>query len=259
MKILGIDSSGMTVSVALVADDGLMAEFTINNKRTHSETLLPMIDKLMNMAEVQPSELTAIAIAAGPGSFTGLRIGAATAKGLALALDVPIVPVPTLEGLAYNLAGEKRLVVSVMDARRNEVYAGAYDVEIKNDCDIAASQNDDESTEESAQNNTVTVIIPETALPVSELFDRLNELGREVIFVGDGIPVIKKNLAETGLNIPYSFASVQNERQRGASVAALGKLYFEEGRAINSDDFAPEYLRKSQAERVRDESQQPAE
>nr|MCR4609189.1 tRNA (adenosine(37)-N6)-threonylcarbamoyltransferase complex dimerization subunit type 1 TsaB [Eubacterium sp.] len=76
MKILGIDSSGMTASVALVADDGLMAEFTINNKRTHSETLLPMIDKLMNMAEVQPSELTAIAIAAGPGSFTGLRIGA---------------------------------------------------------------------------------------------------------------------------------------------------------------------------------------
>lgn len=259
MKILGIDSSGMTASVALVASGVVMAEFTVNNKRTHSETLLPMIDKLMNMAEVQPSELTAIAIAAGPGSFTGLRIGAATAKGLALALDVPIVPVPTLEGLAYNLAGEKRLVVSVMDARRNEVYAGAYDVEIKNDCDVITSQNDDESTEESAQNNTVTVIIPETALPVSELFDKLNELGREVIFVGDGIPVIKKNLAETGLNIPYSFASVQNERQRGASVAALGKLYFEEGRAINSDDFAPEYLRKSQAERVRDESQQPAE
>lgn len=266
MKILGIDSSGMTASVALVADDGLMAEFTINNKRTHSETLLPMIDKLMNMAEVQPSELTAIAIAAGPGSFTGLRIGAATAKGLALALDVPIVPVPTLEGLAYNLAGEKRLVVSVMDARRNEVYAGAYDVENNTSSQDSVDANNAPESADAAdtdvdvlQNDVIRTMIPETALPVAELFDKLNELGREVIFVGDGIPVIKKNLEETGLNIPYSFASVQNERQRGASIAALGKLYFEEGRAINSDDFAPEYLRKSQAERVRDESQPAAE
>ena len=264
MKILGIDSSGMTASVAIVTDDQLMAEFTINNKRTHSETLLPMIDKMMNMAEVQPEELTAIAIASGPGSFTGLRIGAATAKGLALALDIPIVPVPTLEGLAYNLSGEKRLVVSVMDARRNEVYAGAYEV----DDTVGVCEADGENTAvagESMENDGAAdddvkrscglkTVLAEEALPVTELFNELNKLGREVIFVGDGIPVIKKILAEEGLTVPYSFASVQNERQRGASIAYLGKKYFEVGKAVNSDDFAPEYLRKSQAERVRDEA-----
>lgn len=231
MKILGIDSSGMTASVALAADDILMAEFTINNKRTHSETLLPMIDKMLDTVGVEPSELTAVAIASGPGSFTGLRIGAATAKGLALALDIPVVAVPTLEGLAYNLAGDKRLIVSVMDARRNEVYAGAYNVKLK-----------DSET-----------VIQETALPVNELLDKLEELGREVIFVGDGISVVKNALSERELRVPFSFAPVHSERQRGASIALLGKLYFEAGRGMVSDDFAPEYLRKSQAERVKDE------
>lgn len=231
MKILGIDSSGMTASVALAADDILMAEFTINNKRTHSETLLPMIDKMLDTVGVEPSELTAVAIASGPGSFTGLRIGAATAKGLALALDIPVVAVPTLEGLSYNLAGDKRLIVSVMDARRNEVYAGAYNVKLK-----------DSET-----------VIQETALPVNELLDKLEELGREVIFVGDGISVVKNALSERELRVPFSFAPVHSERQRGASIALLGKLYFEAGRGMVSDDFAPEYLRKSQAERVKDE------
>ncbi len=251
MKILGIDSSGMTASVALVTGDSLVSEYTVNNKRTHSETLLPMIDEMLRLAGTEPAELDAVAIASGPGSFTGLRIGAATAKGLALALDIPIVPVPTLEGLAYNLAGDKRLIVSLMDARRNEVYAGAYRVSAE----------------------SVTIVLNEEALPVTELFEKLNEIGEEVVFVGDGIPVVKNILADslkTGeaaddaktagdadnsrvLIVPYSFASMQNAAQRGASVAALGKLYFEEGKAINSDDFAPEYLRKSQAERVRDE------
>ena len=263
MKILGIDSSGMTASVALAADDILMAEFTINNKRTHSETLLPMIDKMLDTVGVEPSELTAVAIASGPGSFTGLRIGAATAKGLALALDIPVVAVPTLEGLAYNLAGDKRLIVSVMDARRNEVYAGAYNVKLK-DSDIiktiSSEQEESEGdfpTNGAADENTVyTVIetvIQETALPVNELLDKLEELGREVIFVGDGISVVKNALSERELRVPFSFAPVHSERQRGASIALLGKLYFEAGRGMVSDDFAPEYLRKSQAERVKDE------
>lgn len=289
MKILGIDSSGMTASVALVTDAGLVSEYTVNNKRTHSETLLPMIDEMLRLAGTEPEELTAIAIASGPGSFTGLRIGAATAKGLALALDIPIIPVPTLEGQAYNLAGDKRLVVSVMDARRNEVYAGAYRVhgetgELKNTAEAGVSET---GTAETGAAEHVAAIIPvltEDALPVVELFRKLNEIGEEVVFVGDGIPVVKKILAEmssasagkaavenngdgaaeaensgdeaVGLKVPYSFAPANNAAQRGASVAVLGGIFFEEGKAINSDDFAPEYLRKSQAERVRDEKSQ---
>lgn len=253
MKILGIDSSGMTASVALVASGVVMAEFTVNNKRTHSETLLPMIDEMMKRAGVMPEELDAIAIASGPGSFTGLRIGAATAKGLALALDIPIVPVPTLEGLAFNLAGEKRTVVSVMDARRNEVYAGVYDVnEVMTGGHSENIGGEAESECHSTQSGVLKVLIPETALPVTELFDKLNRLGREVVFVGDGIDVIRNNLS--GLKVPYSFASPQNSAQRGASVAVLGSIIFDAGGAVDSDDFAPEYLRKSQAERVRDEA-----
>ena len=128
MKILGIDSSGMVASVALVEDDVVIAEYTMNHKRTHSETLLPMIDEIVRTSEMKLDELDAIAIAAGPGSFTGLRIGAATAKGLALANDIPIVPVKTCEGLAFNMWGAEGLVCPIVDARRNQVYTGVYKV-----------------------------------------------------------------------------------------------------------------------------------
>lgn len=231
MKILGIESSSMTASVALVSDDIVMAEFTINNKRTHSETLLPMIDKMLDTVGVNPEELDAVAISAGPGSFTGLRIGAATAKGLALALDIPLVAVPTLEGLAYNLAGDRRLVASVMDARREEVYAGLYDVK-----------------------DGIKAVIEEDALPAEEFIKKLEDISDDIVFVGDGIGVIKNTISKMGDASSFDFAAIHNDKQRGASIASLGKMYMEMGKSINPDDFAPEYLRKSQAERVRDEN-----
>ena len=122
MKILGIDSSGMVASVAIIQDDVIKAEYTMNHKKTHSETLLPMIDEIVKTSEIRLEELDAIAIAAGPGSFTGLRIGAATAKGLAMAIDKPIIPVKTCEGLAFNMWGADGLIVPMIDARRNQVY-----------------------------------------------------------------------------------------------------------------------------------------
>ena len=128
MNILGIDSSGLVASVALQSDDKLVGEYTIHNKKTHSQTLLPMIHDMLEMADVSVKELDAIAIASGPGSFTGLRIGAATAKGLGGALSIPLIAVPTLEGLAYNLAGAEALACPIMDARRQQAYYGIYDV-----------------------------------------------------------------------------------------------------------------------------------
>ena len=127
MKILGLDSSGLVASVALVEDSELVAEYTTNYKKTHSQTLLPMLDELRNMIELDMHTVDAIAIASGPGSFTGLRIGSATAKGLGLALEIPLVEVPTLEGLAWNLYGTEKIVCPVMDARRNQVYTAAYE------------------------------------------------------------------------------------------------------------------------------------
>ena len=126
MKILAIDSSGLVASVAVTEDDSLIAEYTTNYKKTHSQTLLPMLDEVKKMIELDLSCVDAIAVSAGPGSFTGLRIGSATAKGLGLALDKPIISVPTVDALAMNVYGTDHIVCPLMDARRSQVYTGIY-------------------------------------------------------------------------------------------------------------------------------------
>ena len=126
MKILGIDSSGLVASVAVTEDDNLLGEFTMNYKKTHSQTLLPMLDELAKMIELDLNTIDAIAVSGGPGSFTGLRIGSATAKGLGLALEKPLIHIPTVDALAYNLCGHRDMVCPLMDARRNQTYTGLY-------------------------------------------------------------------------------------------------------------------------------------
>lgn len=236
MKILGLDSSGLVASVAIVEDDILLAEYTTNYKKTHSQTLLPMLDEIRNMIELDMESIDAIAIAAGPGSFTGLRIGAATAKGLGLALNKPLVEVPTLEGLAYNLCGTTHLVCPLMDARRNQVYTGIYEF-VK------------EGTGYKLQ-----VVEAQCAVDISEILARLNTLGREVVFLGDGVPVYANQIQEL-LAVPYTFAPANNNRQRAVAVAALGAVYFAEGKTVTAAEHQPEYLRKSQAEREQEEKE----
>ena len=131
MKIIALDSSGLVASVALLEDTGLVGEYNIQYKKTHSQTLLPMLEELKDQVELELSTVDAIAIASGPGSFTGLRIGSATAKGLAYALQIPIIEIPTLQGLACNLYGTDKLVCPIMDARREQVYTGIYAFEKK--------------------------------------------------------------------------------------------------------------------------------
>ena len=127
MKILGLDSSGLVASVAVVEDEELRGEYTINYKKTHSQTLLPMLDEVTKMIELDLETIDAIAVSGGPGSFTGLRIGSATAKGLGLALQKPLVHVPTVDALAYNLVGHRDMVCPLMDARRGQTYTGLYE------------------------------------------------------------------------------------------------------------------------------------
>lgn len=236
MKILGLDSSGLVASAAVVENDILLAEYTTNYKKTHSQTLLPMLDEIRSMIELDLESIDAIAIAAGPGSFTGLRIGAATAKGLGLALDKPLVEVPTLEGLAYNLCGTEKLVCPLMDARRNQVYTGIYEF-VKD-----------------GTTYRLHVVESQCAVDVTDILERLNGLEREVIFLGDGVPVYR-NQIEQLLQVPYTFAPASNNRQRAASVAALGAVYFAEGRTVSAAAHQPEYLRKSQAEREQEEKE----
>lgn len=232
MKILGLDSSGLVAGVAIVEDDLLLAEYNVNYKKTHSQTLLPMLDEVRRMIELDMESIDAIAIASGPGSFTGLRIGSATAKGLGMALDKPLVEVPTLEGLAYNLWGTSSLVCPLIDARRNQVYTGIY-----------------EFTEE----GNLNIVESQTAVDISIIIERINvigseQAGRSVVFLGDGVPVYR-NILEEQVKIPYSFAPAGKNRQCAGSIAALGAVYYAKGRTVTAVEHQPEYLRQSQAER----------
>lgn len=235
MKILSIDSSGLVASVAVMSDGILTGEYTIHNKKTHSQTLLPMISDMLQMAEIKPEELDCIAVSAGPGSFTGLRIGAATAKGLAWTLGIPIVPVSSLMGLAANVARPGAVVCPIMDARRNQVYFGVYRIT-------------DGLPEELVSPDVVAV---EKAVACAD------QMGEEVIYLGDGVPVFEQIIREQAKSGVH-FMSPENRYQRGASVASLGALLFEDKKYVEASEFAPIYLRKSQAEREREEAEKKA-
>ena len=184
MKLIGIDSSGLVASVAIMEDNKLVAEYTVNNKKTHSQTLLPMLEEIVKNVGLDMKDIDAIAIAAGPGSFTGLRIGAATAKGLGLALKKPIVPVSTVDALAYNLYGTEALVCPIMDARRNQVYTGVYAFEKENEiCDKSMHWT-----------YHIKVLREACAVPIEEIAEDLNQRGETVIFLGDGVPVFAEQL-----------------------------------------------------------------
>jgi tRNA threonylcarbamoyladenosine biosynthesis protein TsaB len=238
MKILALDSSGLVASVALVEDDNLIAEYTIQYKKTHSQTLLPMLDAVKNMVELDLSTVDAIAVAAGPGSFTGLRIGSATAKGLAFAMEKPIVPVPTVDGLAYQMYGTDALVCPIMDARRNQVYTGIYE--------FVCEQG----------KYDMRVIKGQCAVSFDEIAEALNALGRRVIFLGDGVPVFRERMTEV-MQVEYSIAPPHRCRQSAAGIAALGSLYYAQGKWESAEVHTPEYLRLSQAERERAQGVKP--
>ena len=221
MKLLVLDSSGLVASVALIEDDQLIAEYTTGNKLTHSQTLLPMLDEVIKRTSFEIEDIDAVAVAKGPGSFTGLRIGAATAKGLGLALDKPIIPVPTVDGLAYQLFGTSMIICPMMDARRKQVYTGFYRFE-------------------------------GSEMKVLKELTQLKEYNEPVVFLGDGVPVYKEEILEKMGDLAI-FAPAHANRQRAAAVGTLAQVYFAQGIYESADEFVPEYLRKSQAEREREE------
>ena len=230
MKILALDSSGLIASVAVMEDDNLLGEYTINHKKTHSQTLLPMLDEVAKMIELDLSSVDVIAVSAGPGSFTGLRIGSATAKGLALALDKKIVSVPTVDALAYNIWDCHDVICPLMDARRQQTYTGLY----------------------TFVDEKMQMLLPQCVVQIEEIVEKVNEMGRPVVFLGDGVLVFRDFIAEH-CNVPYQYAPAHCNKQRAAAVAALGAILYEEGKAEKAADHKPDYLRLSQAERERQE------
>ncbi len=237
MKILAIDTSGLVATVAITDGDLLKAQFSIQHKTTHSEILMPMLKDMTDKIGLDLSTIDAIAVAKGPGSFTGLRIGSATAKGLALALDKPIIPIPTVDGLAYNLYGNEKIICPMMDARRNQVYTGIYT--------FVPSPTEEKNFE---QGFDMRVIRKQYAASVDDVIAELNSIGKSVVLLGDGVPVYHDKL-EQGLKVPFTVAPLHMNRQSAASLAALALKYAADGRFVSSDEFAPDYLRLSQAER----------
>ena len=226
MLLLAVESSGLVASVALTTEDKLIGEYTTNFKKTHSQTLLPMLDEIVRMTGIPLESVDAIVISGGPGSFTGLRIGAATAKGLGLALNKPLVNVPTVDALAYNLYGTDKIICPIMDARRRQVYTGLYTFE----------------------GDKFRVLCREKAVGIDDIVQEIKTMGRPVIFLGDGVPV-HQAFIEEHIQVECSFAPPHLNAQRAGALAALGKIYFEEGRLETADEHVPEYLRLSQAER----------
>lgn len=233
MKIICLDSSGLTASVAVLEDDQLIAEYNVTYKKTHSQTLLPMLDEIKKMIELDLTTVDAIAIAKGPGSFTGLRIGSATAKGLAQALDKPIIEIGTLEGMACNLYGSRDIICPIMDARRQQVYTGIFMFE-----------------------ETLQTLLPDSAMSIEELITKVtkiaDEKNRKIVFLGDGVPVFKDAIVEA-LGDRVIFAPAHMNRQRAAAFGYLALEKLARGEVVSCYEHAPEYLRLSQAERERNE------
>ena len=226
MLILGIDSSGHTASVALYADGVVLSEYACNIGLTHSQTLLPMVAEIFSRTGHTVEELDAIAVSAGPGSFTGLRIGAATAKGLALGYGIPLLEVSTLEGLAMNVRDMDEVYVHpIMDARRSQVYTATF--------------------------LDGQLVGEEEAIGIEDLVTKINQMPGKHFFLGDAVPVYRSCL-EAQLSVPYRFAGPGNLLQRASSVAMLGAEQLTQGKAVSGKDFHLSYIRKPQAERERE-------
>ena len=225
MLVLSVDSSYSTATCALIKDDKILAEINLNDKKQHSVILMRLIDSILKEYEIDINDIDAFIISRGPGSFTGLRIGMATLKGLAFASKKPLISVSTLDALDYNSISFKGIICPIMDALRDNIYTCLY----KN------------------ENNNLTPLIKEQCLNINELVTILKEQTLPIIFVGDGVAKHKEFLQE---NIPNSFFAPNHSNfPKASSVGELGIKKINDGVIENIDSINPIYLRKSQAER----------
>ena len=216
MLLLCVDSSAVTASAALTADGRVVKSELINKGLTHSETLLPLIESVMEGYDYK--DLDAIAVTAGPGSFTGVRIGTATVKGLAFPYDIPCIGVSTLEAIAYNFTDENAVICAVMDARRMQFYNALF----------------------KAENGKITRLCEDRAISLEELKKDLEGYDK-VIIAGDGAELCYRS-------IDLSNAVLADENKRFQNGVGISKAA-ENKRTVSAEELRPSYLRPSQAER----------
>lgn len=230
MKILAVDTSALTLSVALTEDKKPIAQTTLNTGHTHSETLLPTLERLMDFASWKVSDIDLFAVSEGPGSFTGVRIGVSFVKGLAFG-GKTCVGVSTLEALAYNLLGFKGIISPVMDARRGQFYNALFESDGK----------------------TLTRLCEDRAISAEELEKELEKYADTPVYLcGDGYEIARKMLKNDNIEVTPEALVKQN----AYSVAMVALKEYENGRAVDDSTLSPTYLRVPQAERERLERQQ---
>ena len=230
MNLLTIDASGVAGSVAYMQDGKISGEYYICDKLTHSQTIMPMLEDMRDLLQIDLEKVDAIAVTAGPGSFTGLRIGVTAAKTLAMALEVPIIGVPTLDVIAGSMVFTNHLICPLMDARRNQVYTAVY----KNEA------------------NHLERLTDYLAIDLDEHLENLKQQEGKIIFMGDGAPLHKAHIIEV-LGDRALFAPSFANMQHASVLADLAMKLYEEGKAEDPATFVPMYLRKSQAEREKEE------
>ena len=227
MKMLSLDTSATVCTAAICEDGKLIAETTVNTGNTHSEMLLPVIENLLNITETDINEIDLFACSTGPGSFTGVRIGVATVKGLAYGKNKPCISVSTLEALAYNLVGFNGILCPVMNARRNQVYNALFKCE----------------------NGIIERLCPDRAISIAELDEELAEESLPIYLSGDGYDITSNGFKKTKL----AYVPQKYRDQSAYSVAVCAFKKYENGESLSDAEIAPIYLRPSQAERERNE------
>jgi tRNA threonylcarbamoyladenosine biosynthesis protein TsaB len=226
LKVLAIDTSAKVSSVSVVTEDKIISEFNIDTKLTHSQTLMPMLDAALKCANISITDIDAFAVANGPGSFTGLRIGIGAIKGLCYALDKPCVGVSTLKGLAYNLIGYNGIVCAVMDARCNQVYTALFEVDGTN----------------------VKRITDDAAISIDELAKILENYKKNIFFVGDGADLCYNKLKSVLSNVYLADASKKYQRAASVGFAAIKDIMLNND-VCTAANLTPTYLRLPQAQR----------
>ena len=227
MKILSLDTSAEVCTAAICENNRLIAETTVNTGNTHSQTLLPVIEQLLKITETSVGEIDCFACSTGPGSFTGVRIGVSTIKGMAYGKNKPCVSVSTLEALAYNLVGFDGIICPVMNARRNQVYNALFE----------------------CKNGEIVRLCPDRALSIDELDEELAAKASPIYLVGDGYDITARGFKKTSI----AYVPERQRVQSAYSVARCAAKKISAGDTLTDAEIAPIYLRPSQAERERNE------
>lgn len=226
MKLLAIDSSAKSVSVAIIEDKKLLGEFFINVGLTHSQTLMPMVESILKSTNINIKDIDVLAVNAGPGSFTGIRIGVSSIKGMAMPGNVPCIPISTLYSMAYNLLGANVIVCAVMDARCGQVYNAIFDV----------------------SGEKITRLSEDRTISIEKLYEELEKFEKKVIFVGDGSVLCYNKKEEYKSNVEIASESIRYQKASSVAFAAFDE-YLKGKPTVDSTDLLPTYLRIPQAER----------